>query len=480
MDKDTYLLPNRAEAAEFFARQSFPIKSCPLPHLISYSLHLLDSGTFDAVTDRYMTRKRACWIAMKAEELGLRDFNWQSFNALLEAVGEQPVFGDRRYTALFLYMLSSVATENKVFYIKFNKFSDLGLPASGFLRQTGLYKACNAFYLKARSPGSGITRKCYKNAKAALRKFMAAADSACVQDAGEQFALDYLDSIADRNARGEFASLLGRICALNGLHWIDHESGEPLAWMEFPKPDEDRRHFKKAGLPPAAPPRPDMLCSLLMDELAKYGESASSIGQYAKVCRRLCSFAARRGAGACDGGLLDAFASDCLDPGNPVSARQWKRKIALRTVLLLKELLARGTLKGFRFSRSRLRQCRPWLEELRASCRRHFEGLGLCESTCGMYDYVLRGAAEAAGAESKEDLEELDHRGACAIEEWFHARARASSLGTNTGCLRAVFKWLHAQGIVRRDLSGLFLKPYFVRDYVAPYLTLVSVNDNPT
>lgn len=472
MDKDNFTLPSGAESAAFFARQSFPLKSCPLPRLIAYSLHLLEASAFDAKTDRHMTRKRALWIARKAEVLGIRDFNWQSFNILLEAAGERSSRLDLCYTRLFIYLLSSVAAENKVFYIKFNKCSALGLPGSGFLRQTALYKACSAFYTKKLLPEAGIAHERFVNAKTDLRKFMAAADSACVQDSGEQFAMDYLGSIDDRLRRGRFAGLLGRICAMSGLHWINPESGEPLSWLELPSSAECRRYFKEAGLPPGTQPRLDMLCSLLMDELGKYGESRSSIGQYAKICRRLCCFAARRGANACSRDLLDAFAADFLGAGNPLPARRWKRNIALRTVRLLKELLARGSLEGFRFTRGGIEFNRPGLEGLRRRYRRHLESGGLKPATLELHDYVLRGALEAAGAECEADLAGLGHADAARIEASFAGRMALSSLGTVVGLLRGLFKWLHAEGVVRRDLSGLFLKPYFVNDYIAPYLTL--------
>ena len=202
-------------------------------------------------------------------------------------------------------------------------------------------------------------------------------------------------------------------------------------------------------------------------EMAKFGLSDSTMGQYRHVWRELAARLQQTNRStAFDERAALAFAAESWnDPSLP----EWRRKIRRKAVAVLVEVASAGTCE-WRHLREGPHAPTEELEALRSDYIAFLKERNLASTTVSLHDWALRRVLEFSGASSVNDLAGLDAAKVGAIVEGFSSICTTRSLSTVLPVIRHILDYLGEIGCCRAGLSGLVMAPYSQRGAEVTFL----------
>ena len=198
--------------------------------------------------------------------------------------------------------------------------------------------------------------------------------------------------------------------------------------------------------------------------------SESTSGQYMKAWRELYIFLYLREDTIFSRDNCNAFIEDSIKKRNEGIQHEWKRKIQCRAVRVLLEVAETGRFEWKLFTSRRVCCSEETLEELRLQYIIFLRTQNLENKTIALYDYSFRSMVEGLGISTRSELEELKPEQIQTMLVFLSGKLSLNSMGTVFPILRKILSYLHAEGFIAEDFSGMILTPAYQNMHLRPYL----------
>lgn len=204
-------------------------------------------------------------------------------------------------------------------------------------------------------------------------------------------------------------------------------------------------------------------------EMEHLNLSTSTIGQYRNIWQNIRRYFNKNDACNFDKACLDAYFKDVCQSFNAGQMETWKWKINRKAVSVLLEVAESGQFKWHHISNN-LDLEDEALNKVRQDYLASLAQRNLCQTTCELYDYVLRHALIFAGISTVSAIATLDEHKVHDVIKEFSKICNKRSMTTIAPIFRSQLTFLHEQGLANRDLSGVIMPAFNQRRSAATYL----------
>lgn len=204
-------------------------------------------------------------------------------------------------------------------------------------------------------------------------------------------------------------------------------------------------------------------------EMEYLHQSKSTIGQYKHAWRDICRFFENLSQTNFNKAIIQSYLEENLEMLHLNERKMWKWKINRKAALVLIEIAQKGSFKWCAVSRY-IAISEAELEQLRLTYRKHIKSKNLCDNTVALYDYVFRCFIESSNVRTLTELYILSPESIVDVTSSFSRKCNSNSMRTVLPILRNILKELFTQDLIKKDLSGMIIKPNCSRGSVTVYL----------
>jgi len=268
------------------------------------------------------------------------------------------------------------------------------------------------------------------------------------------------------------------------MHWrcvrlIDREAGTKaktehgILYNEPPLPSEIETQifFSDREYPIAANVNIDFVIVKSEMEMRHLQLTASTTGQYKHSWIDIRRYFHDAGTVVYDETLLKRYIQEISDLRKAGIMKEWKWKINRKAAYVLVEVANTGEFHWNSISKGTSSD-NPELEAIRLRYIKTLEQRNLSKSTIILYDYVLRKLLLFVNFETLNDLASLNPASVQQIILNFSEICNKRSMATVIPILRSLLNYMHKEGLIRLNLSGVVMSAFIHRGSVATYISV--------
>lgn len=233
---------------------------------------------------------------------------------------------------------------------------------------------------------------------------------------------------------------------------------------------EVQEFFKGWKFPIAASVSIDHLIVKAEIEMNYLCLTASTMGQYRHSWMDIRRYFYNAGILEYDEALLQSFIQRINRLHSNGFMKEWKWKINRKAAYVLTEIADTGTFQWRKIC-ERANCISMEIEAIRSQYRKSLEHRNLSKATIGLHDYVFRKTTELAGIDTLKDLKSLSPETIQLAVTKFADICSRRSMATIMPIFRSLLVFLHASGLMEKNLSGIVMGVFVQRCSVAAYIS---------
>jgi integrase len=196
----------------------------------------------------------------------------------------------------------------------------------------------------------------------------------------------------------------------------------------------------------------------------------STIGQYKHSWRDIRRYFNAAGSHVYDEKLMQYYLKEINIQRSNNSMKEWKWKTNRKAGQVLMEVADTGSFHWGIINKD-ISCSTAELQYIRLQYTNSLKMRNLSQSTIGLHDYVFRKTIEFAEIEVPEDLLSLTPKAVQYVISKFAGNCNRRSMATILPILRSMLKFLHTEGMIKRELSGIVMGGFVQRGSVASYIS---------
>lgn len=196
----------------------------------------------------------------------------------------------------------------------------------------------------------------------------------------------------------------------------------------------------------------------------------STIGQYRHSWMEIRRYFNAANSHMYDGTLMHDYLQEINVQHSNNSIKEWKWKINRKAAHVLMEVADTGRFQ-WGIIHKNINCNTPEVEYIRQQYMNFLKQRNLSQSTIQLHDYVFRKAMEFAGIETQEDLLSLTPEIVQLVINKLADNCSKRSMATILPILRFMLKFLHTDGLIKRELSGMVMGGFVQKYSVAAYIS---------
>ncbi|MCE5202460.1 MAG: tyrosine-type recombinase/integrase [Synergistaceae bacterium] len=233
---------------------------------------------------------------------------------------------------------------------------------------------------------------------------------------------------------------------------------------------EVQEFFKGWKFPIAADVSIDHLIVKAEIEMNYLRLTVSTMGQYRHSWMDIRRYFYDAGISEYDGALMQGFIRRMNSLRGSGGMKEWKWKINRKAAYVLMEIADTGTFQWRKIC-ERANCISLEIEGIRSQYRKSLEHRNLSKATIGLHDYIFRRMIEFAGIDSMKDLKLFSADTTQLVVTKFAGICSSRSMATIMPIFRSLLEFLHASGLMEKNLSGIVMGVFVQRCSAAAYLS---------
>lgn len=279
--------------------------------------------------------------------------------------------------------------------------------------------------------------------------------------------------IADDNCSPERHSLHIRCVKLvDATAGTQAKDEHGLLFNELSMPDEAsvQKFFHGRKFPIANGINIDYLIVKSGIEMRNLNLTDSTLGQYKHSWMDIRHYFKEASSNVYDEILMKDYLKEINSQRNNNSMKTWKWKINRKAALVLMEVADTGCFH-WEIIHKNIGCNTPELEYIRQLYTNSLKQSNLSQSTIDLYDYVFRKIIEFAQIETQENMLYLTPEAVQIVISKLAGNCNRRSMATIIPILRSILKFLHKNGLINRELSGVVMGGFVQKGSVAAYIS---------
>ena len=228
--------------------------------------------------------------------------------------------------------------------------------------------------------------------------------------------------------------------------------------------------FKASGFP--IPDNTDIGYLIAYSEhvIMQYDLTESTVGQYRHAWIDIRRSLYDHSETVFNEDIISDFIDNCNTLHDHGQMKDWKWKINRRAASVLIEVAKTGAFQWGAVSRCSFSCGTDGVDDIKSSYIEHQRSRNLEETTLELHEYVFRYAIKHSGITNTSELQDLTPDTVSAIVRGFSRSCNARSMATILPILRNVLEYLHYNGHVARNLSGMVMPAFVQKNHLAAYI----------
>ena len=204
--------------------------------------------------------------------------------------------------------------------------------------------------------------------------------------------------------------------------------------------------------------------------IQKYDLTKSTVGQYHHAWIDIRRYCFDRGTTKYCKEIITSFIQDITHLRESKQIEEWKWKINRKAAFVLIEVAETGSFQWRQVPHYNLSCGSVELDAIRDQYLKWLRERNLEKATLSLHDYVFRFGLKHAGITQYSELERLDVQTVNRIIKGFADVCNDRSISTILPILKVILSFLHGEGVVKQDYSGMVMHAYVQRTHVRAFV----------